>query len=237
MGRFRSRKPAVAWLPHVTHNEQLPIQGWWASTFTIDKDPTVMRTQIFALVPDYPAEAVRLAGALPTLADFEASAYRLRRLVGKVNVYIEQKVSDPQETRPFEILVGGGFIVLKCEEDTGAPLVTTANHYSPLANDSTGDPWIWRRTWLLTNSFAIPGGQSTDLPRSNAEYGSIADGPHLDQRTARRVAREERLFFVLSAISTFGGAATNDGTGRFILDYRVLASPIKVMGNRRNASR
>lgn len=236
MGRFRRRKPAVAWLPHVAHNEQNPVVGWWDGSFTVPAAVDTLSTQVFSMVPDYPAEAVRAAGALPTMADFEASAYRLRRIVGKCFVTVEQATPSQGNTQPQVALVGAGIIVLKVEEQTGAPLVATANHYSPLDNDSTGDPWIWRRTWLLGNDFAVASSTLTGIPRSSMDYGSVYDGPHIDQKTARRIAKEERLFFILSVVNPFTAASEN-GVGYFVLDYRVLASPAKVMGNRRNASR
>lgn len=237
MGRFRRRKPTVAWLPHVTHNEQTPAVGWWDGAFTVPNTVDTTSTQIFSLVPDYPAEAVRATTELPSLADFEGSGYRLRRIVGKLFAGIEQVVPQGADTNPPVALLGAGIIVLKVEESTGAPLVTTANHYSPLDNDSTSDPWIWRRTWLLGNDFGLGATQSIiSLPRWTTEYGSASDGPHIDQKTARRIAKEERLFFVLSCANPFI-TTTQNGSGYFLLDYRILASPIKVMGNRRNASR
>lgn len=235
MGRFRRRKPAVAWLPHVTHNEQAQQVGWWSSSITVAAAANTITTSIFSLVPDYPAEAVRATGALPSLADFEESGYRLRRIVGKCFASALQTVTSGADSRPENILVGAGFMVLRVEESTGAPLVATANHYSPLDNDATRDPWIWRRTWMLENSFSNQS-SDTDWPRSTPEYGSVYDGPHIDAKTARRISAEERLFFIVSTVNV-GDTATIAGSVFVVLDYRVLASPLKVMGNRRNASR
>jgi len=66
--------------------------------------------------------------------------------------------------------------------------------------------------------------------------GPYFDGSHIDQKTARRVSNEERLFFVISTVNP-GLSTTLAGGGTFILDYRVVASPMRVSGNRGNASR
>lgn len=238
MANFRRRKPGVAWLPHVAHDSQNPQIGYWYANIAVSATANTITTSVFALVPDYPAEAVRAAGALPTLSDFEASGFKLRRIVGKIFCGMENN-QPATGTRTIAALVGAGFIVLKCEESTGAPLVTTANHYSPLDNDSTRDPWIWRRTWLLQNDFSgfDPNIQSTwQFPRTNCDYGSAVDGPHIDARTARRIGAEERLFFVIST-QNISGTADDSGGVKMLLDYRILATPIRIMGNRRNASR
>jgi len=154
MGRFRRRKPAVAWLPHVQHNAQAPQVGWWISSFTVAAAQNTIGTSIFTMLPDYPAEAIRQAGDLPSLADFEGSAYRLRRIVGKLFIGLDQTITQAPDSRPKNALIGAGFIILKVDENTGAPINPTANSYSPLDNNNLRDPWIWRRTWMLTNDFS-----------------------------------------------------------------------------------
>lgn len=235
--RFRKRRPSVAWLPHVAH-DQSGTRSFWYDTQAVGFTAATITTSIYSLVPDYPAEAIRAAGTLPSLADFEGSGYRLRRIVGKF--FVGMSNAQPATgTSPIACMVSAGFIVLRVEEQTGAPLVATANQYSPLDLDATRDPWIWRRNWILQNDFsgysaAIQG--DWQFPRSNCDYGSVQDGPHIDAKTARRIGPEERLFFVVSN-ETLGSTSDDSGSIRYALDYRILASPIKVMGNRRNASR
>jgi len=236
MGRFRRRKPAVAWLPHVQHNAQAPQVGWWISSFTVAAAQNTIGTSIFTMLPDYPAEAIRQAGDLPSLADFEGSAYRLRRIVGKLFIGLDQTITQAPDSRPKNALIGAGFIILKVDENTGAPINPTANSYSPLDNNNLRDPWIWRRTWMLTNDFSNNLTEDYEFPRSTTDYGSVLDGSHIDQKTARRVSDEERLFFVISTVNP-GLSTTLAGGGTFILDYRVIASPMRVSGNRGNASR
>lgn len=233
------------WLPNTGH------QATGADQFIVGSNavgPTFgaggLNTTINSLTLDYPADAVRAGAVQPlSLSDYQGSGYRLRRVVGKFFCGIDQDVGDGQgNSYPEAALVAAGLIVLRVDSTTGAPLNATANDYSPLNLDNVQDPWIWRRTWMLSNfqGFAGGGGAHTAYsyyPITNAEYGSVKDGPHLDQKTARRVSDEERLFLVVSTVYPSGLAADVAGTVRWVFDYRILASPLRSMGNRRNASR
>lgn len=238
----RRRKPTVSWLPNLGQGPSslnLDLTG----SVTVSATPFTISTSLHAVVPDYPAEAIRAAagGGIPTISDFEGSGYRLRRIVGKFYCAADQIIGGAQDTRPTTALVGAGLIILRVRESDGAPLrAATPNDYSPLGLDNVRDPWIWRRTWLLSNEFG-GGGQTPTLglayfPFTNVEYGSAWDGPHIDQKTARRVSAEERLFLVVSAVNP-ANAADADGGVRYVYEARYLTSPLKVMGNRRNASR
>lgn len=236
----RRRRPAVTWLPHIQFEDQEPLIGFIQSTVTVAVASRAITTNIYSLVMDQPEEANR--ANIPSLADFEGSAYRLRRIVGKCFVTMDNDQAAAQAKRPVAALVGAGIIVLRCDSGSGAPLnAGTPTNYSPIVLDNTADPWVWRRTWVLNNDFSNQAAAVQNFyqyPRTNAEYGSIQDGPHIDQKTARRVSKEERLFFVISTCNIGPAAdAGNPGFINFLLDYRILASPLKAMGNRRNASR
>lgn len=234
----RRRKPSVAWLPHVQHDDNTPNLGFWKGTHGVSALGDATTTTILSATLDIPAEANR--PNIPSLADFEGSGYRLRRIVGKVFLGYDNNQLAPPTTYPIAALLGVGWIILRVDPTTGAPLLAgTPNAYSPLTLDNNRDPWIWRRTWVLQTDFsnqAAAAQNSWQFPRTNADYGSVQDGPHMDQKTARRVSTEERLFCIISATNISGNADAAVGV-RYIIDYRILASPIKVMGNRRNASR
>jgi len=193
MGRFRRRKPAVAWLPHVQHNAQAPQVGWWISSFTVAAAQNTIEPASSRCSPT--TRRSNPPGRRSTsLADFEGSAYRLRRIVGKLFIGLDQTITQAPDSRPKNALIGAGFIILKVDENTGAPINPTANSYSPLDNNNLRDPWIWRRTWMLTNDFSNNLTEDYEFPRSTTDYGSVLDGSHIDQKTARRVSDEERLF-------------------------------------------
>lgn len=151
------------------------------------------------------------------------------------------QVQPPQPTTSAVTCVMGlAFMIARVDESGGAPLRPT-DQYSPLRLDNIQDPFIWRRTWVLTNDFALLNlgiaAQSVwNFPRSNADYGSVMDGPHIDARTARAVKDEERLIAIISA-TNIGGSVDTSGEVRWTLDWRLLASALRSAGNRHNASR
>lgn len=238
----KRRRPAVAWLPHVAIDSQDPKLGVWNGSVTVAAANNGFNTTILSLTPDFPAEAIRASGDIASLSDFEGSAYRLRRVVGKVFLGMNQQIGAAMQEYPMAALVGVGFMVTRVDPQNGAPLVGAAadpNFYSPIINDATRDPWVWRRTWVLVNDFANSTASTQAIwqfPRTNCEYPSVADGPHIDQKTARRVSDEERLFAIIST-QNISGTADIAGSVKYVLDYRILASMYRTSGNRRNASR
>jgi hypothetical protein len=164
-----------------------------------------------------------------TLSDIENSGYRLRRIVGKC--FVARQAN--QGPTNVAIIAGGGFIVLRTAEN-GDPLnINAPNSYSPFALRNDDSPWIWRRDWMLSG---IDDTNGFSFPRSNAFYGSVADGPHIDQKTARIIGHDERLFFVASVMNV-GSSNESITNVDFTLSLRVLASMRTSLGNRRNASR
>lgn len=236
------RKPKINWLPTLgqgANSANLVLVG------SLGVDPAgALSTAVHALIPDYPAEALVFGGAPQSLADFQSSGYRLRRVVGKFNCASAQNQGDGQVTiYPPITMVAAGLIVLRVDDQTGAPLrAVTPIDYSPLGLENVRDPWIWRRTWCVSNSFAFGNATAApevEFPRTNAEYGSAWDGPHIDQKTARRVALEERLFLVVSTqnVERDPKAAVTAGLVYYNYEARYVTSPLVVSGNRRNASR
>lgn len=237
---FRRRKPTVNWLPTLGQGDNsanLVIIG------ALGVDPTgVISTTVHSLIPDYPAEAI--TGTTPqTLADFQGSGYRLRRIVGKFNCASSQNLGGDPTIYVPSTMVCAGLIILRVDDNTGAPLRSvTPSDYSPLGLENVRDPWIWRRSWTLSNSFAFGGttnAAEVEFPRTNAEYGSAWDGPHIDQKTARRVGLEERLFLVISTqnVERSPRAANTAGLIYYNYEARYVSSPLRVSGNKRNASR
>jgi len=239
MAKFR-RRPAVVWLP----NAGAPLLDDTSILITFVHDvgsgAAGRVVSVHPMVPDHPAEASMVAiGDLPTLNDYEGSAYRLRRIVGKCMVAAAQQEDSTANGRPDTIWCTAGFIILRVDPLTGDPvsLASADALYNPQGFGTERDPWIWRRSWTIANQL-VADSFNTALPSSNAEYGSVADGPHIDAKTARRISDEERLFFVAATQSLRAlGQGTETHPVLWTLDYRVLASMQKNSGNRRNASR
>lgn len=89
-------------------------------------------------------------------------------------------------------------------------------------------------------AFTAGQGRTQHAPHNNFALGngSLYTGPHVDQKTARVVGPEERLFLDVTATVLFDGAGAATTTGFLIhSNLRVLGSMRTQLGNRRNASR
>lgn len=236
----RRRAPRVVWLPQTNANSLgLPLTsafqefavdvGGAKGAFAVGEIPLTIDAQSDPLAPE------------SSLSDVENSGYRLRRIVGKIWVRRFQ-AEDAGQSPPICILTAG-IIVRRADEATGVSYaVTTGNAalVSPGEIENAGDPWVWRRSWILNNQAGIdPAAQEPQGPTNNYLFyaGGNADGAHVDQKTARVVSSEERLFLSVSATVLVSALGQDLAEHRVVTDLRVLASMRTSMGNRRNASR
>lgn len=181
--------------------------------------------------------------ATSSLADITQSGYRLRRIVGKM--WVEAVFNNGADDGASAACTAG-FIVLRTD-DQGLPLSAAANDtYNASIIENQADPWIWRRTWLVSNASSssangnppFANGQFLqNSPYSNQWLGGNMDGPHIDAKTARIVGPEERLFLVLSSTGLGIGDPQTPLVIHWVWETRVLASMRTMVGNRRNASR
>lgn len=129
-----------------------------------------------------------------TLRDYvEGQDYILKRMVGKVWGSLEQvNAADHVNS----VILSMGFAILPVDDDTNAPALDSVD-YDPLNPSNSMNPWIWRRTWILANLL----GPDTNFyyPNNLGAYGSVMDGGHVDSKSARRVTREQRLFYIAAA--------------------------------------
>jgi len=248
----RRRRPLVQWLPvfgdggNETNEAAIGIR----TTIALSGDPAETRVDAVGLTFDYTdsAETAQAAGDdNRTLRDLvSGSAYRLRRVVGKLFAGWDNNSGDGIANRPDVVDYAAGFIVVKTD-DNGNPY-TDFEEVHPLSQDSADDPWIWRRRWFLgtlapgDTAGGLPGKVfGSGFPTATAGYHSVADGPHVDQKTARVIGRQERLFFVQAArVMRIVGSGSFSAPGSIdsYLDYRLLGSLMSTTtGNRRNASR
>jgi len=240
---MRRRKPKVVWLPATNANTldtQNSRAGYQRFILNVAGDPGDFATAIIPLVIDGQFDDPTDPAA--SLADVESTGYRLRRVVGKIWAACRQQAVGAPPT----CLLTVGLIVLRTSAITGSQIDANPAHYSPADIDNWDDPWIWRRSWLLTNSRAttaantIQGSAATAIQSSTnySQLGGNADGPHVDQKTARIVGSEERLMLVAtSMVVDSGGDAQSTNDIDVITDLRVLGSMRLNQGNRRNASR
>jgi len=202
-------------------------------------------TVISPLTFDQPRDLDQTDIPTTTMADTIGSEYFLNRIVGKC--FAHRRLSSTigaVDTQPA-ILFGAGFFVARANDESSGggpdtPIGSASaqernDNYSPLEADTIREPWIWRRVWVLGRAGAAlfdEDGQTTDnaanaaYPISTALYGSVLDGPHIDAKTKRRVAQDERLWFAISAMTfPVNTAATEDGAVvDGYLDYRLVGN-------------
>jgi len=200
-----------------------------------------------------------------SLSDLMNTGWRCRRVVGKIHAaFFPGNLPD---TNAFEGLTdavpacvfSAGLMVRK----VGADNDVLAQNVNLLDRDDYDDPWIWRRTWVLGQNFrhqltsgaplssaaefsTIVGARTNQnqvgfafFPQSNAHYGSVMDGPHVDAKTNRIIGPEDRLFlhFATKAMPIQPQVQyATDSSVVGVYDLRLLGS-IQKATNRRNASR
>lgn len=175
-----------------------------------------------------------------TLADVAESGYRLRRIVGKLFFAAAQDTLS-QLGDATTWIVTAGFIVRRVGAN-GQSVASIASGGSGLllstvSLDNLADPWIWRRSFVVSNIVGPTLDHATFPFVNNLQMGSALDGPHVDQKTARIVGPEERLFLSVSVSGTNGNSQTSPGAILMLGDLRVLGSLRSNVGNRRNANR
>lgn len=248
---MRRKKPRVVWLPSTNANSiDTANPGGRQSNFQRFELDLVSPAAIgdfvvgeIALVIDDVQDP--LAAGNPSLSDIEGSGYRLRRIVGNIFCAFNQVANATVGV----VAVTAGIIVRQVDPKTALSLAQSTGQAAQLAPgeiQNISDPWIWRRTWLLTNIL------STDVPVSSAfstqvfagrnygqQSGSASQGSYIDAKTARVIGPEHRLFLdvEMQAISPGTGLAQENAEVSVLTDLRVLGSLRSTTGNRRNASR
>lgn len=260
MRRFgRRRKQRVVWFPPI--GAQIQQTGVFVNGNTFQV-PVISSGAIFngflPLTFDEGQEQ-KIGVANVSLSDLQNSAWRLRRLI--LNIFATFSVTgtgagDPVANASLGAIFAVGAMVATVDE-TGAPVNTSI---SILDRDDNTDPWIFRRVWLLSQhsnltregagltviaGSKISGGAVTDtafaftqFPRSTTEYGYVAGGPYVDQKTNRVIGPEQRLllFFGSKQLPIQDTAADASANIVGYLDYRLLGN-LQRSSNRRNASR
>jgi len=262
--RFARRRPSVVWLPtygtDFSDGEGSPAASNGINGVAFVPNDGTFVNNIVPCTFDYTDSAsAEDSDQERSLQDLSSgNEWRLRRIVGKFHcAAVPQEVISGQTELPT-VDLAAAFIVLKTDDD-GNPQ-RSADYYAkegPLSQDGAENPWIWRRRWLLTpvprvitweatatgsltassvNVHTFLGGNGL-WPATTADYHSVADGPHIDQKTARRIKRAERLYFWMQARAQDTGGDAVVAALNFQLDYRLLGSVRGATGNRRNASR
>jgi len=207
----RRRKFKGTWLPvfgSIAGSDQVVgtgIQGNLAVPLTGE-----IVTTVGPVTADAPEESIdEVTTSAGALAGIVGSEWALRRIVGKFVAGLQ-----PDEGGEFVKVCLGFFVARADSEASVQPIGTQSpnfdstdsagfHQYSPLSQQTQREPWIWRRTWVLANAYQEGGAGGTQLapihPTSTQFFGSVADGPHVDAKTRRRIGQDDRLFYAISA--------------------------------------
>jgi len=249
----RRKRARVVWLP-VDINNRLgrapnPASAGGDSShfikaFTLNPLGDDPITEEIPLVLDQQTASIGGTTAIltdKTLADVESSGYRLRRIVGKLFFGIGQ-TTDRQLGDVTSGIVTAGLIIRRTAPNGDSVASVAGGANGTLLNvaslDNIADPWIWRRSWMLSNLLDPQNTDNLIFPlSSNILCGSALDGPHIDQKTARIVGPEERLYLSVTCSGIDGNSQTEPLLVILVGDLRILASMRSSVGNRRNATR
>jgi len=121
--------------------------------------------------------------------------FQVKRIVGSVFIAGAESSLSSVATA----IVTAGIFVERVDQDG---TLQNFQAWNPCLQDSQQKRWLWQRSWLIGNAAYETGTDgSFDTPHSNAEYGDIRSGPHVDVKVGARVGYEEALFFCLSGFS------------------------------------
>lgn len=194
VGDNNYRKNSVEFQINTTGGNQIPTVATFPVTFDRSVDPSE------AGLGGYDLQA------------FIGNAYFLKRIVGKFRACIFGQATITGAVEHVQL--GVGFFVAREDERaadaTGGTLpvgwqavgVGDPNglNYDPLNADAINQPWIWRRTWILSDPGATLPDKWTGFPgNTNAGAGTF-DGPHIDAKTKRVVPQDHRLWFSASVL-------------------------------------
>lgn len=247
--RFR-RKNQGTWFPIIGSSWTDEGDTYNDVSFTLDTgqvgvDRAFGASQIVTpLTRDYTQQNIPSSLALieqPTLRDFtEGQDYILKRIVGNC-VCIVQSNQNPisgygrASWWKYAKITAGFFVARAADDDQTLPDLSLLDVEPSISNNSQ-NPWIWRRSWILANpanSETVAAGViSEDELSTNRDMAGENVGPYVDAKSKRRVRREQRLWFVLSAIGwdgtrgSVGGGSTQPNVV-CNLDVRIFGKMVK----------
>lgn len=241
--RFKRRKQKYTWFPTLGQESTITVgegqQSYGVSYISglveVSGGPAAGPgpTDIYVtpIVPDQTFQVDDAQEESSTLRDFtEGQDWLLKRIVGSLQVMYAQISHTTQDQSAKFCTVGAAFFVARADEDDPNIPAGKPEEYDPLALRQIREPWIWRKIWRLQNT-----GQATlspnpgNIPQNNTFLtAGNSMSPDIDSKVARRIRREERLWFVVNAYGSSAWDATNDGAFAnsnplyFTLDYRIL---------------
>lgn len=123
------------------------------------------------------------------------------------------------------VVAAAGLTVIRGDSSSNtAGLPAGDDSYNPLKEAGAQRRWLWRRVWMLGNFQDGTASHGTfNFPTTNAGYGSVREGTHIDWKGGARVGYGERLAWVFSRIVDNTAGSTTTVT--FIPNVRLFAKP------------
>jgi len=234
----RRKRAKYTWMPTLggvsTSGDTSRGTAAFGQIIDVDSDTAVRNGFVTSLVPDETFQPDAAQTEQVSLRDFtEGQDWFLKRIVGKVWVGVAQSIPSVQDQVSWRnCWVTAAFFVAKAKDTNPEVPDLDFDEYDPQESQNVRQPWIWRRSWLLTDFGVTPNThRQYSYPSSNTlNTGSgQMDGPHVDAKTARRIRREERLWFVAAAygfsgaVLDFGGVVSDSQLQIAVnVDYRIL---------------
>lgn len=225
----RRRKNRSTWFPVLgTEGEEgKPLNSVYTLNQTVELAYDIAM-EVTPLIPDYTNDPSTTGADVDTLRDFvEGQTCIIDRIVGKIAVGLNQLPGSGSGFNTAACVVACAAIAVLPVDDDGIAITTaTGEQINPLAAENLDKPWMWRRTWTLTNRLATGSGiqqYNYGFPTSNCEYGSVMDGPHIDTKGVKRaIQRNQRIFLILANQDKTPGEPNENTELRWVVDLRVL---------------
>lgn len=154
------------------------------------------------LIPDYTNQ---YDGAFDqTLKDLtEGQDWLCKRIVGKIHLFCVGTGGTFSNSSDWgRVCATFGLFVCRAEDDAPADPDLDDDEIDPGNLQNIRQPWMFRRTWTFTNPTACTTSpQVYGQAAFNDNMNSVGEaGPHIDVRVARRIRKEERLFYAFSLV-------------------------------------
>lgn len=190
--------------------------------------PAIFIVPVIQDKPLEPGAQNEVAGSLNNVVGNE---WFCERIVG--DIFVGTRLGVTEDQGPRTIAVTCGFFVARAGDTnqnlpigaTNGTAAETHVNYSPAALNAVREPWMWRRTWVLGRTFNESDGLAQN-PSVNSFYATLANGPHVDCKSVRRIGNDERLWFAVTCtdISIGFPNPTEAGLVDVMTDLRVLGA-------------
>lgn len=157
--------------------------------------------QIGPLVPDTTSFYDGITQGLSLRDLTEGQDWLCKRIVGKAHLFMQGNTTWSAGGTWSRGLITMGIFVARAEDDAPANPDLDDDEMDPGNLQNIRNPWMFRRTWVLDNPEANGTAPLQFGPAQNNNASWVGEaGPHIDVRVARRIRREERLWYSISYV-------------------------------------